>query len=198
MILIRNLNLYSNEYIERNLKLQNGKIVVIVPHGVLFRGGSEGKIRKSLLDENLIDAVIGLPAGLFQTTGIPVAILIIDRTREVGGINENRKNIFFIEASKEFKAQKAKNILGEENIEKILQTYKSRTDIEKFARNVELSEIIENDYNLNITRYVDTFEEEEEIDIQENLRKLAELEPQIKELEEKMQIYLKSLGIINK
>ena len=89
-------------------KPKTGKVVVIVPHGVLFRGGAEGKIRQQFLEENIIDAVIGLPAGLFQTTGIPVAILVIDRSREKGGANEHKKDVFFIEASKEFKPGKAK------------------------------------------------------------------------------------------
>src|SRR3989338_2558957 len=98
---------------------KTGRIAVIVPHGVIFRSGAEGKIREQLIKENIIDAVIGLPAGLFQTTGIPVAILVIDKSREKGGANENKKDIFFIEASKEFKANKAQNILAPENIEKI-------------------------------------------------------------------------------
>ncbi len=172
-----------------------GRIAVIVPHGVLFRGGAEGKIREQLLKENIIDAVIGLPAGLFQTTGIPVAILIIDRSREQGGANENKKDVFFIEASKEFKANKAQNILAEENIEKIYATYKARKDMEKFARKVNFKEIEENDFNLNITRYVDTFVEEEPVDIQANLKELAELEPQLQKLEKQMVVYLKELGI---
>lgn len=176
-------------------KPKTGKIVVIVPHGVLFRGGAEGKIREQLLEENIVDTIIGLPAGLFQTTGIPVAILVIDRSREKGGANESKKDVFFIEASKEFKSAKAQNILTEENIAKIFETYKKREDVEKFSRKVELSEIKENDFNLNITRYVDTFEEEAPIDIQANLKELAELEPELKKLEMEMDGYLKQLGI---
>lgn len=176
-------------------KPKTGKIVVIVPHGVLFRGGAEGKIREHLLRENIIDTVIGLPAGLFQTTGIPVAILVIDRSREKGGANEHKKDVFFIEASKEFKSAKAQNILTEENIARIFETYKKREDIEKFSRKVEPEEIKENDFNLNITRYVDTFEEEAPIDIQANLKELAELEPELKKLEKEMDGYLKALNI---
>lgn len=176
-------------------KPKTGRIAVIVPHGVLFRSGAEGKIREQLIKENIIDAVIGLPAGLFQTTGIPVAVLVIDRSREKGGANENKKDIFFIEASKEFKANKAQNILAEENIEKIYVTYKKRKDIEKFARNVEFKELEENDFNLNITRYVDTFIEEEPVDIKANLKELAELEPQLQKLEKQMTEYLKELGV---
>jgi len=177
------------------LKAKTGRMVVIVPHGVLFRGGAEGRIRTELLKENIIDAVIGLPAGLFQTTGIPVAILVIDRSREKGGENEKNKDIFFMEASKEFKANKAQNILEDKNIEKIYTTYKNRKDIEKFARKVSIKEIEENDFNLNITRYVDTFVEEEPVDIKANLKELEELEPELLKLEKQMGIYLKELGI---
>ncbi|MDD4111346.1 MAG: N-6 DNA methylase, partial [Clostridia bacterium] len=155
----------------------------------------EGKIREQLLKENVIDAVIGLPAGLFQTTGIPVAILILDRSREQGGENEKTKDVFFIEASKEFKAQKAQNVLTDENIEKIYATYKKRKDVEKFARKVSVKEIEENDFNLNITRYVDTFVEEEPVDIKANLKELEELEPELQKLEKQMIEYLKELGI---
>lgn len=174
---------------------KTGKVVAIVPHGVLFRGGAEGKIREQLLKENIIDAVIGLPAGLFQTTGIPVAILVIDRSREQGGANEKRKDILFIEASKEFKPGKAQNTLADENIKKIFDTYQKRKSIEKFSRTVKPEEIKENDFNLNITRYVDTFEEEAPVDIQANLKELAELEPKLEKLEKQMGEYLKQLGI---
>ena len=176
-------------------KPKSDRVAVIVPHGVLFRGGAEGKIRKALLEENLVDAVIGLPAGLFQTTGIPVAILILDRSREEGGINEKKKDILFIEASKEFIPGKAQNTLGEENANKIYETYEKRKEKEKFSRVVQLDEIAENDYNLNITRYVDTFEEEEEIDISANLKELKALEPAIVKLEKEMDKYLKLLNI---
>jgi len=177
------------------VKPKTGRVAVIVPHGVLFRGGAEGKIRQQLLEENLIDAVIGLPAGLFQTTGIPVAILILDRSREMGGANEDKKDVLFIEASKEFVSGKAQNTLSEENANKIYETYAKRKEIEKFSRLVKADEIKENDYNLNITRYVDTFEEEEVIDISANLKELAELEPEIEKLEGEMTQYLKELNI---
>ncbi len=174
-------------------KAKEGKVVVIVPHGVLFRGGAEGKIRKQLLEENIIDTVIGLPAGLFQTTGIPVAILIIDKSREVGGANENKKDIFFIEASKEFKSEKAQNKLEPKNIKKILDTYEKREDVEKFARVVNYKEIEENDYNLNITRFVDTFEEEEEIDITKVQKELVEIDKQLVVAEKKMKKHLEEI-----
>ena len=174
---------------------KSGRVAVIVPHGVLFRGGAEGKIRQSILQDNLVDAVIGLPSGLFQTTGIPVAILILDRSREVGGEHEDRKDVLFIEASKEFTPGKAQNFLSDEHIEKIYSTYAERKEIEKFSRLVTPAEIAENDYNLNITRYVDTFEEEEPVDIAANLKALAELEPKLKELEQQMQEYLRKLNL---
>jgi len=177
------------------LKPKTGRGAIIVPHGVLFRSGAEGKIRKQFLEENIIDAVIGLPAGLFSTTGIPVAVVVFDRTREKGGKNENKKDILFVEASKEFKSEKAQNKLEEKHIEKIYKTYADRKDIEKFARVVEVDEIVENDYNLNITRYVDTFVEEEPVDIQANLKELAELDPELKKLETQMVEYLEVLGI---
>ena len=176
-------------------KPKTGRVAVIVPHGVLFRGGVEGKIRQALLRENIIDAVIGLPAGLFQTTGIPVAILVIDRSREQGGANQGKKDVLFIEASKEFKPAKAQNTLADENIQKIYRAYCERKEIEKFSRRVPFKEIEENEFNLNITRYVDTFEEEEEIDIETNLKELGELEPQLQKLEKEMAGYLKALGI---
>lgn len=176
-------------------KPKTGRVAVIVPHGVLFRGGAEGRIREQLIKENIIDAVIGLPAGLFQTTGIPVAILVIDRSREKGGANEKKKDVLFIEASKEYKSNKAQNILTEEHIEKIYNTYAKRKEIEKFSRKVGFDEIQENDFNLNITRYVDTFEEEAPINIKANLKELAALEPEIKKLEKQMDNYLKDLGV---
>lgn len=174
---------------------QRGRVAVIVPHGVLFRGGVEGQIREQLLKENLIDAVIGLPAGLFLTTGIPVAILILDRSREPGGENEKRKDVLFIEASKQYRSGKARNHLDEEHIEKIYSTYAKRKEVEKFSHKATPEDIAENDYNLNITRYVDTFEEEEPVDIEQNLKELAELDPELKKLEKEMDGYLKKLGI---
>ena len=177
------------------LKPQSGRMAVIVPHGVLFRGGAEGKIRQQLIEENIIDAVIGLAPGFFQTTGIPVAILVIDRAREKGGARENDKDILFIEASKEFKPGKAQNTLTKENADKIVDTFTQRKEVEKFSHIANLDEIKENDYNLNITRYVDTFEEEEEVDIAETIRQIEAINPQLEKLEAEMKHYLKELGI---
>lgn len=177
-------------------KAKEGKVVVIVPHGVLFRGAAEGRIRTSLLKENLIDAVIGLPAGLFQTTGIPVAILILDRSREPGGKNEKKKDVFFVEASKEFRSGKAQNFMDDEHIDRILKAVEERKDIEKFCRAVPPEEIEENDFNLNITRYVDTFEEEEDVDIEANLKELDGINRELVKLEAEMAKHLKELGIM--
>lgn len=176
-------------------KPKTGRVAVIVPHGVLFRGSAEGRIRKALLEENIIDAVIGLPAGLFQTTGIPVAILIIDRSREVGGANEDKKDILFIEASKEFTKAKAQNKLEEKHADKIVDTYVNRKEIEKFSRLVTPEEIIENDFNLNITRYVDTFVEEEPVDILATIEEIKKINPELRKLEVEMEGYLEKLGI---
>lgn len=176
-------------------KPKSGRVTVIVPHGVLFRGSSEGRIRQALIEENLLDAVIGLPAGLFQTTGIPVAILIFDKSREHGGSNENRKDILFIDASKEYKPGKNQNTLEPEHINKILDTYKNRKEIEKFSHLASLDEIKENDFNLNIPRYVDTFEEEEEIDLTAVKAEITDLENQLQDVQAQMQEYLKELGV---
>ncbi|MCL2094979.1 type I restriction-modification system subunit M [Candidatus Saccharibacteria bacterium] len=182
-------------HIVETLRERIGRMAIVVPHGVLFRGAAEGKIRKQLIDENLIDAVVGLPAGLFQTTGIPVAIVIIDKARAKGGEREGEKDILFIEASKEFKAGKAMNILKQSHTDKIYETFAGRKELEKFSRRVPISEVVENDYNLNITRYVDTFEEEAEIDIKATLAEIDRLTPQIAELDKKMRATLKELGI---
>jgi type I restriction enzyme M protein len=177
-------------------KRQTGRVAVIVPHGVLFRSGAEGRIRKALIEDNLLDAVIGLPANLFTTTGIPVAILIFDRSREEGGANESRKDVLFIDASKEFSASKAQNVMDEKtHVAKVLETYASRAAIDKYSYNATPEEIAENDYNLNIPRYVDTFEPEEEIDVAEVQKDINRIEAELVEVRAKMAGYLKELGI---
>lgn len=176
-------------------KPKSGRVAVIVPHGVLFRGSSEGRIRQALIEENLLDAVIGLPSGLFQTTGIPVAVLVFDKSREAGGVNENRTDVLFVDASKEFVPGKNQNTLSETQIEKILDTYKNRQEIEKYSHLASHQEIVENDYNLNIPRYVDTFEEEEEIDLAKVKAEIADLELQLQDVQDKMRGYLEELGV---
>lgn len=174
---------------------KSGRVAVIVPHGVLFRGSSEGKIRQALIKENLLDAVIGLPSNLFQTTGIPVAIMVFDRSREKGGVNEKRTDVMFIDASREFVANKAQNNLSDDIIDKIVKTYQNRKDIQKYAHLATVDEIEENDFNLNIPRYVDTFEEEAAVDIQAVNAELAEVESALAETEKKMKVYLEELGV---
>ena len=133
-------------------KRQSGRVAVIVPHGVLFRGGAEGRIRKALIEENLLDAVVGLPANLFTTTGIPVAILVFDRSREQDGENEDRQDVLFIDASKDFTPGKTRNVMDEAHIGKVLETYRARAEIKRYAHLASPEGIVENGYNLNIPR----------------------------------------------
>jgi type I restriction enzyme M protein len=174
---------------------RSGRVAVIVPHGVLFRGGSEGRIRQALIEENLLDAVVGLPANLFTTTGIPVAILVFDRSRELGGANEARKDILFIDASKEFTPGKTQNLMTDEHIQKIIDTYRTRAELDKYSHLVSPAEIQENEYNLNIPRYVDTFEPEEEIDVAALQKEINRLEDELVEVRGRMNGYLRELGI---
>jgi type I restriction enzyme M protein len=164
-----------------------GRMGVVVPHGVLFRGSSEGKIRKQLIDENLLDAVIGLPEKLFYGTGIPAAILIFNK-------DKSNESVMFIDTSREFKAGKNQNLLTEENIAKVVETYRAGNGIDKYAYVASLDEIKENDYNLNIPRYVDTFEEEEEIDLMAVRSEREKLKAQLASLEDEMAKYLEELG----
>lgn len=167
-----------------------GTMAVVLPHGVLFRGAAEGVIRKYLIKEkNWLDAVIGLPANLFFGTSIPTCILVFKKCKK-------NDDIFFIDASKEYESGKNQNRLTDENIEKILDTYINRKDVEKYAHAVFLEEIEENDYNLNIPRYVDTFEEEEEIDIKAVMKEIKELEAKRDELDKEINVYLKELGLL--
>ena len=165
---------------------QKGRVVVVVPHGVLFRSAAEGRIREKLIEENLLDAVIGLPGNLFPTTSIPVAILIFDRSREKGGANEDRKDILFINASKDYQPGKNQNTLLDDHIKKIINTYEKRKAKEKYAYLADFKEIKENDFNLNIPRYVDTFEEEVEIDIKAVQQEIEKLENELIMVRSKM------------
>ena len=166
-----------------------GKVGVIVPHGVLFRAAGEGKIRRKLIEENLLEAVIGLPANLFYGTGIPAAILIFNK-----GKGENTDTIF-IDASKEFEKGTNQNSLSEELIDKIVTTYNGFKTIKKYSYRATLAELEENDFNLNIPRYVDTFEEEEGIDIAEIQKEINTLEDQLVEVRSEMAEHLKALNI---
>ncbi len=169
------------------MKPKTGRMGVVVPNGVLFRGAAEGKIRKQLVDENLLDAVIGLPEKLFFGTGIPAAILIFRR-------NKTDKNVLFIDASREYNDGKNQNQLTEDNVAKIIETYKARKDVDKYAHLATLDEIKENDYNLNIPRFVDTFEQEQEIDLAAVLAERKTLKTELAKIEAEMDGYLKELG----
>ncbi len=172
---------------------KEGRVSVVVPLGILFRGAAEGRIRKSLIEDNLLDAVIGLPGNLFPSTSIPVAILIFDRSREKGGANEERKDVLFIDASKDYQPGKNQNTLLAEHMEKILDAYEKRENQEKYAYVADYNEIKNNDFNLNIPRYVDTFEKEEEIDIVAVNKELVEIEAKLKIARDKVNEHLKVL-----
>lgn len=176
-------------------KRETGRVAVIVPHGVLFRGGAEGRIREALIRENLLDAVVGLPANLFTTTGIPVAILVFDRSREEGGANAERRDVLFIDASREFTPGKTVNLLDDEHVAKIVGTYESRAELDKYSHRATPDEIAENGFNLNIPRYVDTFEPEEEIDVAAVQKDIERIEAELVEVRAKMAGYLKELGV---
>lgn len=173
----------------------SGKVGVVIPHGVLFRGASEGKIRKQVIDENLLEAVIGLPANLFFGTGIPAAIAIFNKGKKTD-------NVLFINASREYENGKNQNKLRPEDIEHIVSVYQRFTEgqlepgvaEEKYAFVATPADIQENDYNLNIPRYVDTFEEEAEVDIPAVQKEIDALEAELAEVQAKMRDYLKELG----
>lgn len=173
---------------------KEGRVAVVVPHGVLFRGGAEGRIRQRLIEDNLLDAVIGLPANLFTTTSIPVAILIFDRSREQGGRNENRKDVIFVDASKDYKAGKNQNTFEDAHIEKIVKTYRERKEIPKYAHLANIDEIKDNDFNLNIPRYVDTFEEEQQVDMKAVQKEIDDLENELQTVRSKIKEEFKKIN----
>jgi type I restriction enzyme M protein len=164
-----------------------GRVGVIVPHGVLFRGGSEGIIRQKLIEENLLDAVIGLPTNLFFGTGIPAAILLFHKGRKT-------TDVLFIDASREYQDDKRQNRLRPQDIEKIVGTYKAYRSVAKYAHRATVEELRENEFNLNMPRYVDTSEEEEEIDVAALQKEIDRLEAELAETRKQMAAYLKELG----
>lgn len=169
---------------------RNGRMAVVLPHGVLFRGASEGKIRRRLVEMNLLDAVIGLPANLFYGTGIPACILVFRK-------NRSRRDVLFIDASGEGNYEKGKNqnILRDSDISRIVQTYTERIAVDKYSYVATFEEIRENDFNLNIPRYVDTFEEEELVDIDEVKRNIANIEAELAKVQAQMAKYMEELGL---
>jgi type I restriction enzyme M protein len=168
----------------------NGTMAVVMPHGALFRGGAEGHIRKYIIEkQNYLDAVIGLPSNLFYGTSIPATVLVFKKCRK------DDEDILFIDASKEFEKVGNKNRLTDENIKKIFDTYNNRKEIEKYSHKASLTEIKENDFNLNIPRYVDTFEEEEPIDIEKVANDLKDLAKSETSLQDKISDFCKELKI---
>ena len=163
-----------------------GTMAIVLPHGVLFRGAAEGVIRKKLLEDGSIDAIIGMPANLFFGTSIPTTVIIMKK-------NKTTRDVLFIDASQEFTKEKNQNKLSNEHIDKIVETYKKRENIEKYSRVATFDEIKENDFNLNIPRYVDTFEEEEPIDMAKIGREMKEIRAKKKEVNAEILSMLKEL-----
>ncbi|GGH68675.1 type I restriction-modification system subunit M [Paenibacillus silvae] len=173
----------------------NGKAGVVMPHGILFRGGAERKIREGLLEgvygeEGLVEAVIGLPSNLFYGTSIPACIVLLNRNKE----ERKKGKVLFINGAQGYQEGKNQNTLREQDIEKIVSAYDTWQDVEKYARVVSLDDVRQNDYNLNIARYIDSAEVEEEIEVEEAIAALQQLEIERKEIEARMYGFLKELG----
>ncbi|WP_119672159.1 type I restriction-modification system subunit M [Deinococcus sp. RM] len=166
----------------------NGRMVVVVPHGVLFRGGAEGKIRASMIEDGLLDAVIGLPTNLFFGTGIPAALLVFRK-------GDKRDDVVFIDASGDFAAGKNQNNLRDEDLHRIVQAYRARQNVEKYACVVPLDKLAANDYSLNIPRYVDTSQEHAEVDVGTLQGEIEALEKEWEQARDKMQAYLLELSL---
>ncbi len=169
------------------MKPGTGRMAVVVPHGVLFRGAAEGKIRQKLIEENLLDVVIGLPEKLFYGTGIPAAVLVLRKKKA-----DNK--VLFIDASRAYQDGKNQNILRPQDLDRIEQAVRTRQSVDKYAYLASPAELAENDFNLNIPRYVDTFEEAEAIDLKAVRDERLKLKAELAVLEEKMTGYLKELG----
>ena len=183
----------------------SGRVGVIVPHGVLFRGAAEGKIRQAVIEENLLEAVIGLPTNLFYGTGIPAAILLFNKGKAEPrpgtqpGLGEEAKcgtDILFIDASRGFQEGTNQNKLRSQDIEKIVETFRRFQSEPKYAKRATFEEVKENDFNLNIPRYVDTFEEEAPVNLQEVQAKIAGLEKDLAKVRSRIDGYLSELGLI--
>jgi type I restriction enzyme M protein len=169
---------------------ENGTMAVVLPHGVLFRGAAEGEIRKYLINErNWLDAVIGLPANIFYGTSIPTCVLVFKKCRE------HPQDILFIDASAYFEKAKNQNFLRDDDVEKIISTYRQRLQENKYSYRAPLSEVAENDFNLNISRYVDTFEEAEEIDLAVIALQLRSMDREMEENDRVIREFCDELGI---
>ena len=167
---------------------EDGTMAIILPHGVLFRGGKEELIRKKLLTDGNIDAVIGLPSNLFYSTGIPVCILVLKKCKK-------HDDVLFINASEHFEKGKRQNTLQDSDVRKIVETYQYRKETERYSRSVSMCEIIDNDYNLNISRYVSTAKEEIPVDLAEVHKQLKKIEEDIKIAKDKHNRFLEELGL---
>lgn len=168
----------------------SGRAGVVLPHGVLFRGGSEGRIREQIIKNDLLEAVIGLPPKLFYGTGIPAAILIFNRNKE-----ENKKGkILVVDAEHDFLEGKNQNTLRKQDIDRIIKAYDKYQDVEKYARVVDVKEIVENEYNLNVRRYIDSEEEQKQIDVRQVWKELQALEKEREEINKKVADFIKELG----
>lgn len=176
-------------------KPREGRVAVIAPHGVLFRGGAEGRIRETLIEENLLDGVVGLPAQLFPSTGIPVVMLVFDRAREKGGVRAGADDVLFIDASRDFVPGKKQNQLGPDQLDRIVAAWRARQDVDRYAAVAPRTRLKENGYNLNIPRYVDTFQAEEAIDVVAVQREIEALDAQLAATRVKMDGYLRELAI---
>ncbi len=167
---------------------KDGTMAIVLPHGILYRGGAEYNIRHKLIEDGNIDAIIGLPAKLFYSTGIPVCIVVLKKCK-------SKNNILFINANKEYVKGRGQNELSNENVKKIVDTYRERKNIDNFSRTVEIDEIKNNDYNLNVSRYVSTAEEDKVINLESVTKELVNIENKIKEAREEHNKYLKELGL---
>lgn len=163
-------------------------MAIILPHGVLFRGGKEELIRKKLLNDGNIDAVIGLPSNLFYSTGIPVCILVLKKCKK-------NDDVLFINASEYFEKGKRQNALRDSDVKRIIETYQYRKDIERYSRCVSMCEIKDNDYNLNISRYVSTAKEETPIDLAKVHKQLVDIDSKIEDARNRHNAFLKELGL---
>jgi len=170
---------------------QDGKLGIVLPHGVLFRGGSEGKIREGILKEDILETVVGLPSKLFYNTGIPAAVIIINKSKP----DHLKNKVIFIDVSQNYMEGKNQNLLEDEHVKKVIDAYDKGEDVDKFMRIVDMTEIRENDYNLNIARYIDTTEEEDLVDLVATLGTIREIEAKEKAIDEKLTVYLRELGL---
>jgi type I restriction enzyme M protein len=167
---------------------EDGVMAIILPHGVLFRGGKEADIRRKLLDDGQIDTVIGLPPNLFYSTGIPVCVLVLKKCKKPD-------DVLFINAAEHFTKGKRQNQLADADIERIVSTYRDRTDRDRYSRRVSMKEIVDNDYNLNISRYVSTAEADKEVDLKAVHADLQAIQLQIEQAKERHNSFLVELGL---